>query len=130
MKRLLCWISILGMLMMVVPFLAHGDWMAPASAKKVKNPIKPTEASIQKGKGIYEQKCAACHGATGEGNGPAGAALTPKPANLRESLAEKMTDGDFFWMISTGRGPMPSFAKQLTKKERWEVINYIRIFEK
>ena len=130
MKRLLCWALVLCVSMMVFPVFAHGDWAAPASAKRMKNPVKPTEASIQKGKEIYGQKCAACHGATGEGNGPAGSALKPKPANLKESLKEKITDGDFFWRISTGRGPMPSFEKQLTKTEIWEVINYIRTFKK
>ncbi len=130
MKRLLCWALVLGISMLAFPAFAHGGWTAPAWAKRTKNPIKPTEASIQKGKEIYEQKCTACHGPTGEGNGPAGSALKPKPANLRKSLAEKMTDGEFFWRISTGRGPMPSFEKQLTKAERWAVINYIHTFKK
>jgi hypothetical protein len=31
-------------------------WIAPESAKKMKNPIKPAKASIQKGKEIYENK--------------------------------------------------------------------------
>ena len=132
MKRLICWVLGLSLLMAVSLAFAHETmgWAAPAWTKRMKDPVKPTEASIQKGKEIYEQKCAACHGATGEGNGPAAAGLKPKPANLKESLAEKMTDGEFFWMISTGRGPMPSFEKQLTKTERWEVIHYIHSFRK
>jgi mono/diheme cytochrome c family protein len=41
-----------------------------------------------------------------------------------------MTDGEHFWKITTGRGGMPSFVKDLTEEERWHVINYINTFMK
>ena len=34
------------------------------------------------GRADYERFCAACHGATGRGEGPVGRDLTPKPADL------------------------------------------------
>ncbi len=103
-------------------------WMAPEKAMKMKNPVKATKASIQKGREIYEKKCALCHGVKGDGKGPAGAGLNPKPTNFKESHGEKMTDGEHFWKITTGRGPMPSYEKDLTVEERWHVINYINSF--
>lgn len=105
-------------------------WLAPEEAKKTKNPIKPTKASIEKGKEIYEKKCALCHGVKGDGKGPASGGLSPKPTDFQESHGKKMTDGEHFWKITTGRGPMPSFAKDLTEEERWHVINYINTFMK
>ena len=105
-------------------------WIAPAEAKKMKNPIKATKVSIQKGKEIYEMKCALCHGNTGDGKGPASAGLDPKPTNFKESHGEKMTDGEHFWKITQGRGAMPSYEKNLTAEERWHVINYINRFSK
>jgi mono/diheme cytochrome c family protein len=45
-------------------------WIAPQEAKKVKNPIRATQASIQNGKEIYEKKCALCHGIEGNGERP------------------------------------------------------------
>jgi mono/diheme cytochrome c family protein len=100
-------------------------WIAPEEARKVKNPIKATKASIQKGKNIYEKKCALCHGVKGDGKGPASAGLNPKPTNFRESHGEKMTDGEHFWKMTAGRGGMPPFVNDLTEEERWHVINYI-----
>jgi hypothetical protein len=75
--------------------LAHEKtgWIAPAEAKKMKNPVKATKASIQKGGEIYEKKCSLCHGIKGDGKGPASAGLNPKPTNFKESHGEKMTDG-------------------------------------
>jgi len=103
-------------------------WIAPAEAKKIKNPVKSTKSSIQRGKEIYEKKCSLCHGDKGDGKGPASAGLNPKPTNFKNSHGEKMTDGEHFWKITTGRGGMPSFAKDLTEEERWHVINYINTF--
>ena len=125
---------LLGLSLMIVAVfvLAHEKtgWIAPEEAKKMKNPVKATKASIQKGKEIYEKTCALCHGAKGDGKGPAGAGLNPKPTNFMESHGEKMTDGEHFWKITTGKGPMPSYEKQLTVEERWHLVNYINAFMK
>lgn len=51
---------------------------------------------IAKGKTLYEGigACAGCHGATGSGDGPAAAALNPKPRNLTAGDLSFDTDGD------------------------------------
>ncbi len=105
-------------------------WIAPEEARQMKNPVKATKESIQKGKEIYEKKCAPCHGIKGDGKGPNSAGLNPKPANFRDPHGERMTDGEHFWKITTGRGAMPSFAKDLTERERWDVISCINTFSK
>jgi mono/diheme cytochrome c family protein len=119
-------------LTMTVLVFAHEKtgWMAPEEARKMKNPVKPTKASIQKGKEIYEKKCALCHGVRGDGKGPASTGLNPKPTNFKDSHGEMMTEGEHFWKITTGRGPMPSYEKDLSAGERWHVINYINTFSK
>jgi len=129
MKRFFCWALILIFLTITVLAFAHEKtgWIAPEEAKKMKNPVKATEASIKKGKEIYEKKCALCHGARGDGKGLAAGGLNPKPTNFKDSHGEKMTDGEHFWKITTGRGGMPSYAKDLTEEERWHVINYVNI---
>ena len=126
------WLLGLSLLTTISFVFAHEmtGWMAPEEARKVKNPIKATKASIQKGKEIYEKKCALCHGVKGDGKGPASAGLNPKPTNFRESHGEKMTDGEHFWKITTGKGPMASYEKDLTIEERWHVINYINTFSR
>jgi mono/diheme cytochrome c family protein len=35
------------------------------------------------------------------------------------------TDGEIFWKISNGRGPMPAWA-QIPEKDRWGLVDYIR----
>jgi len=130
--RRLWWVWVLIFLTITVLVFAHEKtgWIAPESAKKMKNSVKPTKASVQKGKEIYEKKCTLCHGDKGDGKGPAAAGLNPKPTNFQDSHGQKMTDAEHFWKITTGRGPMPSYEKDLTAEERWHVINYINTFTK
>ena len=123
---------VLNLISSVMIAVAHEKtgWIAPEEAKKMKNPIKSTQASIQKGKEIYEKKCALCHGARGDGKGPVSAGLNPRPTNFKDSHGEKISDGEHFWKITTGKGGMPSFENDLTEEERWHVINYVNTFMK
>ena len=100
---------------------AQTDWKAPADAKNLKNTEKATDA----GKKSVETNCASCHGPQGKGDGPAAAALNPKPANWQSDKVKKESDGELFWKITNGRGPMPPW-KHLPEKERWQIVNYIR----
>jgi mono/diheme cytochrome c family protein len=131
-NKIFCWVMGLSLLTIAALVFAHEKtgWPVPEEAKKLKNPIEMTKASIQKGKEIYEKKCALCHGVKGDGKGPTSAGLNPKPTNFKESHGEMMTDGEHFWKITTGRGPMPSYEKNLSAGERWHVINYINSFSK
>ncbi len=38
----------------------------------------------EQGKTLFLEKCQLCHGASGQGNGPAAAAYNPKPANFTD----------------------------------------------
>lgn len=95
-------------------------------------------ALIARGKAIYAEKCAVCHGDSGDGKGPAGMALPLKPPDLRNrgAIAE-MRDNYWFWRVSEGglvepfksRGSaMPAWKGELTVEERWAVIAYQHTF--
>jgi len=130
--RIFCLALGLIILRMVGWVVAHEmtGWVAPEEAKRMKNPVKTTKASIQKGKEIYEKKCSLCHGEKGDGKGPASAGLNPKPTSFKgpHGHGGQFSDGEHFWKITTGRGGMPSFQKDLTEEERWYVVNYINTF--
>lgn len=107
---------------------AQGEWKAPASEKGKANPQKGP-AAVAAGKKSAATNCITCHGASGKGDGVAAAALTPKPADWTSSKVQSETDGEIFWKIANGRGPMPPW-KHLPEKERWELIAFIRSLKK
>jgi mono/diheme cytochrome c family protein len=104
---------------------AQGEWKAPAEAKAMKNPVQ----GVGNAKKTVETNCVPCHGTGGKGDGPAAAALPQKPADWTSAKVQSETDGEIFWKISEGRGPMPPW-KSLPEKDRWEVVNYIRTLKK
>jgi putative copper resistance protein D len=85
-------------------------------------------ASIVQGEALYRAHCQSCHGVAGAGDGPAGAALPRRPADLTAQHAADHTAGDLYWWVSHGiaRSGMPGFGNQLTAEDRWDVINFVR----
>jgi mono/diheme cytochrome c family protein len=102
-------------------------WVAPASASRVQNPIKPSPTGLRHAEQLYQQDCMICHGKTGASNGPAAGSLPQKPANFTDAqMMSKATDGELFWKMTTGRAPMPSWQDRFSETERWELVNYLR----
>lgn len=108
---------------------AHGGahWMAPPDAAARKNPVRADKASRARGKKLYAANCASCHGASGKGDGPAGASLTPRPSDLA-TMAPQHPPGDLAWKIENGRGAMPAWKGTLSQTEIWDVVNYLQSF--
>ena len=106
----------------------HG---VPEEAAAMVNPIPATEESIAAGAAIYSQYCAVCHGPEGRGDGPGGAALEPKPADLHADHVQVLTDGGLFWFITNGAEGtgMPAWESVLSEEQRWQLVNYLRTFQ-
>ncbi len=105
------------------------------------NPVPADATSIARGAELYAINCKMCHGDAGQGNGPIAAFLVKKkPANLTSDIVQNKSDGDLFLVISNGiynpnntlfpevefSGQMPPLNENLTVRERWDVVNYIR----
>ena len=84
--------------------------------------------SIVEGAALYQTHCAACHGPTGAGDGPARPALPRPPADLRAPHTAQHTAGDIFWWITAGipAARMPAFGGVLNEDQRWHLINFVR----
>jgi mono/diheme cytochrome c family protein len=105
-------------------------WVAPREADNVKNPLAGNTDIIAYAKVVYTTYCGPCHGNKGKGDGIAAAGLVKKPADHSSDYVQSQTDGALYWMISTGRNPMPAYKTLLTDNQRWELVNYIRTLAK
>ena len=101
-------------------------WESPSRAARKKNPIPADSASLERGLAVYVKECTSCHGKSGRGDGPAAKNLERHPGDLTNPKLIEQSDGALFWKITTGRPPMASYKKTLTKTDRWHVINYTR----
>lgn len=70
------------------------------------------------GQELYEQSCAVCHGATGEGT-------AGRPAIGAGSNAVSLTDDQIRGVMAVGPGAMPSFTR-LSQEQIDSLVTYLR----
>lgn len=99
--------------------------------------VSADQGDAAKGQAIYAKFCASCHGTTGKGDGPAAAALNPKPKDLTDKAYMSKLDDKYLVDIiakggaAVGKSPlMPSWEKALKAEDIHNVIAYIRSLDK
>lgn len=61
------------------------------------------KGNAAKGEAHYKLYCVSCHGEKGDGNGPAGAALNPRPTNFTDPAAvARLTPEYVYKMVKDG----------------------------
>ncbi len=90
-------------------------------------------ADPENGKKLFTQFCASCHGTSGKGDGPAAAALNPKPRDFTDkALMSQKTDERLFSVIKNGGAAnglsplMAPWGSVLKDDQIRDVIAYIR----
>lgn len=101
-------------------------WEAPEEAKQLQNPVKSDGGTVPRGQKLFQRYCVPCHGLEGAADGKLAQRLGYKPANLTLEQMGRLPDGEIFWKISKGRKPMPAFEQQLSQRERWDLVSYVR----
>ena len=94
--------------------------------KETKNPLTDLAAASAKGKPLYDQNCAFCHGATGASEG----AFEPKPPTLNAGDVTQDPDGEIFLTVKNGKGKSMPAQKRLTDEQIWQVTAYVRTLAK
>lgn len=122
----------LGILLIVglVAFISFlRNRIAQQAAHNTRNPIAATPEVLAAARTHYDSHCASCHGSSGDGKGDKADGLWSKPTDFRDAVQmNRRTDGDLYWVITTGSWPMPAFGSQLTDTQCWELVDYIRTF--
>lgn len=99
-----------------------------------------TGADVERGGSIYRAACATCHGLRGNGRGRVAPAFETRPRDFtrgnykwRSTISGLLPlDRDIYETISRGvRGTaMPSWEKQLSPRDRWRVVQFIKTFSR
>lgn len=103
-----------------------------AEASDLKNPVPVTEASIKKGRNLFQIICSACHGLSGKADSP----VSPKigAVDLTADYIQNYPDGYIWGTITFGSAIMPAYgvpnsqggSNDLSVEERWHVVNYVK----
>jgi len=71
----------------------------PPEVEAMSNPyVFEDKVALKEGKKLYRKNCSTCHGTRGNGKGPIGNSLEPKPTSfLHVSYTTQHPDQHFFW---------------------------------
>jgi mono/diheme cytochrome c family protein len=111
---------------------ANNDADKARAGLLLKNPYTQTPEVLKEGEVAYLSKCAACHGKTGNGDGPliiredgTDGAFKAVPPAYSDRL-KTLKDGEMFHSITYGKGMMGAHASQVSPDVRWKIICYIK----
>lgn len=106
----------------------------PAEFADMTNPFEGDSAAVTAGQELYVANCAGCHGESAQGDGAAGQALDPRPANL-VTTAQQAEDQYIYWVIHEGgaaaglSSSMIAYEGVLTDDQIWQITSYIESLE-
>ena len=109
----------------ILPWPYKNNNAGYAQAKSVTaSPLQGDKAKdLDRGKKLYGQNCAVCHGAAGDGQG---SIVQSKAYSGVPNYSERdVTVGSVYHVIMYGKNSMGSYASQLTPADRWRVAEYV-----
>lgn len=93
-------------------------------------PVPVTPELVSLGKAKFEQICAVCHGALGNGDSVVARKMNLRPPpDITTDVYRARTDGNIFMTITNGYGYMNPYRDQLDTHERWAVVAYLRALQ-
>ena len=100
-----------------------------AAGAELSSPLETTQKNIEAGALLYGQMCTQCHGAEGKGDGAIStnghiAGIPDYSTKLKD-----LPEGKMYHTLQYGKGLMGSHASQLSQKERWLIIEYIKTLQ-
>ena len=114
----------------MMPYTLKNDSAGYAQSASIKNPMDSTSIDKTEAERLYLVNCGVCHGSKLDGNGPlwkGGDGPYPAaPKNFMADDMKKMAEGTMFHSVTYGKNLMGSYASQLSSKQRWMVIAYIK----
>lgn len=109
-----------------------GDSTNYVASKSIANPLPALSAvDYLEAARLYLINCGICHGDKLDGNGPlykgGDGPYKAAPKNLiGDPVVSTMPDGQMFYSITYGKNAMGSYASQLSTKQRWMIVHYLK----
>ncbi len=112
------------------PDTAYSTGIDAEGVYVAKNPEAIDHETLLRGQAKFNVYCAPCHDRTGSGRGVVPAKATWVPGNLHDDRIVNYVDGELFHVVTDGRRSMPSYRFQISERDRWAIVAYVRVLQR
>jgi mono/diheme cytochrome c family protein len=92
-------------------------------------PIAVDEKVMNRGEERFNIFCAPCHDRTGSGRGMVVQRGYRQPPSFHDPRLRAAEVGHFFDVMTNGFGAMPDYKVQISPRDRWAIVAYIRALQ-
>jgi hypothetical protein len=92
-------------------------------------PFPVTREVLDRGQQRYDIFCAPCHDRTGGGNGMIVQRGYRQPPSMHIDRLRNVENGHFFDVMTNGFGAMPDYKAQISARDRWNIVAYLRALQ-
>ena len=84
------------------------------------------QRALDRGAFVFSNYCAPCHGSNGDGTGLVVKHGFAAPPPLYRPQTRDKSDAELFAVLTNGLNTMPSYARQLSRDDRWRALLHVR----
>ena len=92
-------------------------------------PFPITEEVLNRGEDRFNIYCTPCHDRTGSGRGMVVQRGYRQPPSFHIDRLRQADVGHFFDVMTNGFGAMPDYRAQISPRDRWNIVAYIRALQ-
>jgi mono/diheme cytochrome c family protein len=92
--------------------------------------------ALDRGKSLFMDKCASCHGKRGEGRSDRAAFFEPPAADFTGAHYQRLDPAYLYWRIEVGKSVepfrrqgsvMPAWGMHLSEQQLWQIVAYLQV---
>lgn len=92
-------------------------------------PFEITEAVLARGRERFDIYCSPCHARSGRGNGIVVRRGYRAPPSFLDPKFAELPVGHYVDVMTRGFGAMPSYAAQVSPRDRWSIAAYVQALQ-
>lgn len=104
--------------------------VGPGGQPLAENPMDVDMQMLERGQRQFNIYCAPCHSKVGDGRGIMIDYNYVPPASFHSERLRNVPDGHIFDVITNGLRNMPGYAHQITVRDRWAIVAYVRALQR
>jgi mono/diheme cytochrome c family protein len=123
-------------LLIVLVFCGCAEDIVDYPARTMPDGLLTDKIALDRGKSLFMDKCASCHGKPGEGRSDRASFFEPPAPDFTDAHYQRMDPAYLYWRIEVGKSVepfrrqgsvMPAWGMHLSEQQLWQIVAYLQV---